>query len=52
MASKPKKKIDQNVLVIVISVFVIMIVYFVVSIVRLFQKPVDTVMIKKGNLNI
>lgn len=50
MATAQKKKMNQNIILVVISIAIIAIIYFIISIVRLFQKPVDTVMIKKGEL--
>lgn len=48
--TKQKKKINQNTIIIILSLMIIGIVYFAISIVRLFQKPVDTVLIKNGEL--
>ena len=50
MATKQKKKINQNVVIVVLSIIIILTVYFVISIVNLFKKPADTVLIKKGEL--
>lgn len=50
MAAEQKKKVVQNIALVILSVLIIIIIYFIVSIVRLFQKPVDTVMVKKGEL--
>ncbi|MBQ9280064.1 MAG: hypothetical protein IJ215_03335 [Clostridia bacterium] len=50
MAAEQKKKVIQNIALVIISIVIIIIIYFIVSIVRLFQKPVDTVMVKKGEL--
>lgn len=50
MQSKQKKKANQNIVFVVISIFIIMIVYFAITIVRFFEKPVNTVLIKKGEL--
>ena len=47
---KQKINKNQNLIFVAISIFIILIVYFVVSIVRLFQKPASTVLIKKGEL--
>ena len=47
---KQKTNKNQNLIFVVISIFIILIVYFIVSIVRLFQKPASTVLIKKGEL--
>lgn len=50
MEEMQKKKIVQNITFFVLSIVIILVVYFIISIVRLFQKPVDTVMIKNGKL--
>ena len=47
---KQKTNKNQNLIFVVISIFIILIVYFIMSIVRLFQKPASTVLIKKGEL--
>lgn len=50
MANKQKKKINQNAIFVLISLFIIMIVYFAIVIINFFEKPADTVLIKKGEL--
>ena len=50
MATKQKKKMNQNMFFVLISIFIIMIGYFTFTIINLFKKPVDTVLIKKGEL--
>lgn len=47
---KRKTNANQNLIFIVISIAIIILVYFIMSIVRLFQKPASTVLIKKGEL--
>lgn len=48
--TKQKRKINQNFLIFVITVLVFITVFFVVQIVRFFEKPINTVLIKKGEL--
>lgn len=48
--AKQKKKINQNVLIFIITVVVFVTVFFVVQIVRFFERPVDTVLVRKGEL--
>lgn len=50
MATKRKKKINQNVILVILSVIIITIIYFTFAIINLFRKPADTVLIKKGEL--
>ncbi|MBQ6860343.1 MAG: hypothetical protein IJO08_01695 [Clostridia bacterium] len=50
MTKQKKKKINQNVLLVAMSIFIICIVFFVVSLIRLFQKPANTVLVKHGEL--
>ncbi len=47
---KQKTRASQNLIFVLISLFIILFIYFIVSIVQLFQKPASTVMIKKGEL--
>ena len=47
--AKQKIKVNKKRLVL-FYILVFLAIYFVVSIVRLFEKPVDTVLIKKGEL--
>lgn len=47
---KQKTKTSQNLIFVLISLFIILFIYFIVSIIQLFQKPASTVMIKKGEL--
>lgn len=48
--AKQKRKINQNFLIFVITVLVFITVFFVVQIVQFFEKPINTVLIKKGEL--
>ncbi len=48
--AKRKKKINSNFIYVLMSVLIIVIVFFIVSLVRLFRKPADTVMLKNGEL--
>lgn len=50
MTIKQKKKKNSNLIIVVISTLIIILGYFVITIIQLFQKPVDTVLIKKGEL--
>lgn len=50
MATKRKKKINQNVIFVILSILIIMIIYFTITIIHFFKKPADTVLIKKGEL--
>ena len=50
MAKQKKKKINQNIVLVAMSIVIICIVFFVVSLVRLFQKPANTVLVKQGEL--
>lgn len=45
-----KQKKNQNLIAIILSVLIILLIYFVISIVRFFKQPADTVMIKNGEL--
>lgn len=47
---KQKTTANQNFIFVLISIFIIILAYFVVCIVRFFQKPASTVLIKKGEL--
>lgn len=47
---KQKKKINQNFLIFIITVFVFLTVFFTVQLVRFFEKPIDTVLIRKGEI--
>ena len=47
--AKQKMKVNKKRLVL-FYILVFLAIYFIVSIVRLFEKPVDTVLIKKGEL--
>ena len=48
--AKQKRKINQNFLIFMITVLVFITVFFVVQIIRFFEKPINTVLIKKGEL--
>lgn len=50
MAGEQKKKVIQNIALVVLSITIIVLIYFVISTIHLFRKPVDTVMIKRGEL--
>lgn len=50
MAKQKKKRLNQNIVLVALSIAIIGLVFFVVSLVRLFQKPASTVMIKNGEL--
>ncbi len=50
MAKQKKKRLNQNIVLVALSIMIIGLVFFVVSLVRLFQKPASTVMIKNGEL--
>ena len=50
MAKQKKKRLNQNIVLVALSIAIIGLVFFVVSLVRLFQKPASTVMLKNGEL--
>ena len=50
MAKQKKKRLNQNIVLVALSIVIIGLVFFVVSLVRLFQKPASTVMLKNGEL--
>ena len=45
-----KQRKNQNLIVIIISITIILFVYFLVNIIRFFKKPADTVLIKNGEV--
>lgn len=45
-----KQMKNQNLIVVIISVMIILLVYFVICIVRFFRQPADTVLIKNGEV--
>lgn len=45
-----KQKKNQNLIFIIISIFIILLIYFVINIVKFFKQPADTVLIKNGEI--
>ena len=45
-----KQKKNQNLIIIIISITIFLLIYFVVSVVNFFKQPADTVLIKNGEI--
>lgn len=45
-----KQKKNQNLIIIIISITIFLLIYFVVTVVRFFKQPADTVLIKNGEI--